>query len=84
LRDAGLERAKAILSVTSDDLSNLEVGLKARMLHPGLRVVLRIFDQDLARSLNEQLDIHFAFSTSAITADVLARLAEPTISLGNV
>ena len=75
LRDAGLQRAKALLSMTSDDLSNLEVGLNARLLRPELRVVLRIFDQELVQALHEQLDIHFAFSMSAIAAEALARFA---------
>jgi Trk K+ transport system NAD-binding subunit len=76
LRDAGLARAKALLSVTSDDLANLEIGLNAKSVNPDMRVVLRIFDQELAQSLREQLDIHFAFSMSAIAAEVLAKFAE--------
>ena len=76
LRDAGILHAKALLSVTNDDLSNLEIGLNAKLLHPELRVVLRIFDQDLAQSLREQLDINFAFSMSAIAAEVLAKFAD--------
>jgi voltage-gated potassium channel Kch len=75
LRDAGLLRAKALLSVTSDDLTNLEVGLNAKLLNPGMRVVLRVYDQVLAQALHESLDIHFAFSTSAIAAGALAQLA---------
>ncbi len=75
LRDAGLARAKALLSVTNDDLANLEIGLNAKLLRPEMRVVLRIFDQELAQSLREQLDIHFAFSMSAIAAEVLVKFA---------
>ena len=77
LRDADLPRAKALLSVTSDDLINLEVGLNARLLRPELRLVLRIFDQELAGALREQLDVHFAFSMSAIAAEALTRFAFP-------
>ena len=76
LRDAGVLRAKALLSVTNDDLANLEIGLNTKQLRPDLRVVLRIYDQELAASLREQLDIHFAFSMSAIAAEVLAKFAE--------
>jgi Trk K+ transport system NAD-binding subunit len=75
LRDAGLVRAKALLSMTNLDLANLEVGLNAKVLNPGMRVVLRIFDQELARSLREQLDIHFAFSMSAIAAESMLQYA---------
>ena len=82
LRDVGLLRAKALLSMTSDDLINLEIGLNARLLRPELRLVLRIFDQELAGALREQLDIHFAFSMSAIAAEALARFAEPAAITG--
>ena len=76
LRDAGMVTAKAIVSVSSDDLTNLEIGLNARLLNPDCRVVLRIYDPVLAQSLDEHLDIHFAFSMSSIAAGALAQLAE--------
>ncbi|MFN0119989.1 MAG: NAD-binding protein [Blastocatellia bacterium] len=76
LTDAGVSTARALLSVTNDDLTNLEIGLNARGLAPRKRVVLRIYDQELAQSLREQLDIHFAFSMSAIAAEILAQYAE--------
>lgn len=78
LRDAGLPAAKALISVTSDDLTNLEIGLNAKLLNPQARVVLRIYDYVLAQALDEQLDIHFAFSASAIAAEELARFATET------
>ncbi|MEW6207599.1 MAG: NAD-binding protein [Acidobacteriota bacterium] len=76
LRDAGLVGAKALMSVTSDDLTNLEIALNARSLTPQLRVVLRIYNPDLAQSLRERLDIHFAFSMSRIAAEALARMVD--------
>jgi Trk K+ transport system NAD-binding subunit len=76
LRDAGLLGAKALMSVTSDDLTNLEIALNARSLTPQLRVVLRIYNPDLAQSLRERLDIHFAFSMSTIAAEALARMVD--------
>lgn len=76
LRDAGLIRAKALMSVTSDDLTNLEIALNARSLAPQLRVVLRIYNPDLAQSLRERLDIHFAFSISTIAAEALAKMVD--------
>ena len=76
LRDAGMARAKALVSVSSDDLTNLEIGLNARLFNPNVRVVLRIYDPVLAQSLDEHLDIHFAFSMSSIAAGALAELAE--------
>jgi Trk K+ transport system NAD-binding subunit len=78
LRDAGLASARALLSVTNDDLTNLEAGLNARLINPQIRVVLRIYDQLLAQSLRERLDINFAFSMSYTAAEVLARFADET------
>lgn len=73
LRDAGLLTAKALISVTNDDLTNLEVGLSAKLLSPDTRVVLRIYDYLLAQALDERLDIPFAFSASSIAAEELAK-----------
>ena len=76
LRDAGLPNAKALISVTSDDLTNLEIGLNAKLLSPNTRVVLRIYDHVLAQALDERLEIHFAFSASSIAAEELAKMVE--------
>ncbi len=76
LRDAGLLNAKALISVTNDDLTNLEIGLNAKALTPTTRIVLRIYDQSLVQTLHERLEIHFAFSVSAVAAERLARYAE--------
>ena len=73
LRDANLKEAKALFCVTSNDLSNLEIGLSAKAINPNARVILRIYDQILSQSLNKQLDIHFALSTSSIAADELVK-----------
>jgi voltage-gated potassium channel Kch len=75
LRDAGLPSAKALISVTSDDLTNLEIGLSAKLLNPKARIVLRIYDYLLAQTLEERLEIPFAFSASAIAAEELAKFA---------
>lgn len=75
LNSAGLAQARGLISVTSDDLTNLEVGLNAKLINPEARVVLRIYDALLVKSLNERLDIHFAFSTSAFAAQELAEFA---------
>jgi Trk K+ transport system NAD-binding subunit len=71
MQDVGLDNAKAVISVTSNDLTNLEIGLNVKSLNPGIRLVLRIYDQPLAQTLDKQLDIHFALSTSAIAAEEL-------------
>src|SRR5207248_1260368 len=48
LRAASIETSRALLSVTSNDIVNLETALHARALRDDLRIVLRLFDDDLA------------------------------------
>lgn len=66
---AGLGQCKALICVTQDDLTNLEVGLDARTGRADLRVVLRIYDQNLAANLKEAAAIKYTLSMSNIAAD---------------
>ncbi len=66
LQDAGVVNAKALISAINDDALNLEIGLNARSLQPGMRLVLRIFDSTIAEEIREHLDIHLTLSTSEI------------------
>lgn len=77
LEDVGVARAKAVISVISDDYVNLEIGLNARSFKPDLRVVLRIFDDAMAQELKEHLDIQLAFSMSALADDAFFGTIEP-------
>jgi Trk K+ transport system NAD-binding subunit len=75
LEQAGVERARAIITCTADDLTNLAVALEARELNRDIRVVMRMFDGDLARKVEKGFDIHVAFSTSALAAPAFAAAA---------
>jgi Trk K+ transport system NAD-binding subunit len=79
LRDASLPQAKALLSMTSDDLTNLEIALNSKAIAPDVRVILRIYDQTLAQSLDQRLDIHFTMSMSMTAAVALAQYADDLI-----
>ncbi len=83
LRDAGVENAGGLFSLINDDLKNLEIGLNARSLRPNLRLILRIFDKEIAEQLRERFDIHFAMSTSALAAEEFAALLLPEGQEGN-
>jgi voltage-gated potassium channel Kch len=48
LRLARVQASRAVLAVTGDDATNLEAALEARAIHPDVRVVLRLFDDDFA------------------------------------
>jgi Trk K+ transport system NAD-binding subunit len=53
LRAASLDTCIALVSVTSQDVVNLETALNARALREDLRIVLRLADDDLAERLQK-------------------------------
>jgi Trk K+ transport system NAD-binding subunit len=56
LRRAGLDGAIALVCTTSSDIANLETAMEARALRgDDLRIVLRLFDDDLAQRVGETL-----------------------------
>ena len=68
--------APGLFSLIDDDLKNLEIGMNARSIRNDLRLILRIFDAEIAAQMHERLDIHFAFSTSAIAAQEFVEMLE--------
>src|SRR5262245_48225848 len=44
---AGIERARAILALTDEDMTNVSIALDAQRMNPAIRVVVRVFDQEL-------------------------------------
>jgi Trk K+ transport system NAD-binding subunit len=74
LRSAGIERARTIMLCTQNDSLNLEVALKARGLNPQIDVVVRIFDDDFAASLQKQFGFR-ALSATGMAAPIFAASA---------
>lgn len=72
LIEAGIERARAVVCSTDDDLANLEVALDAKRMNPKVRVVMRMFDQRLANKVGGALELDETFSTSALSAPLVA------------
>ena len=68
LKSAGIEKAKAIIAVTDDDMANVSIAIDAKRFNPNITVVARFFDQDLAAHLEKSINIHRALSTSALAA----------------
>jgi Trk K+ transport system NAD-binding subunit len=64
-------RASAVVCSTDDDLVNLNVALDARRENPAIRVVIRVFDEDLARKVREGFGSE-ALSASGLAAPALA------------
>jgi Trk K+ transport system NAD-binding subunit len=75
LEQARVRDAAAIVVCTQDDLTNLAIALDARALNPNVKVVLRMFDAQLAEKVRSGFGIHTAFSTSALAAPVFAAAA---------
>jgi Trk K+ transport system NAD-binding subunit len=72
---AGLQRARSLVCVINDDLTNLDIALAAREYCPQIRIVLRIFNDALAQRLQSAFNIKTAFSTSALAAPTFAAAA---------
>ena len=66
LQDVRAGQAKALISVINNDYFNLEIGLNARSFNPDLRLVLRIFDDEMSRRIKDNLDIHLTYSMTGI------------------
>ncbi|MGI9642075.1 MAG: NAD-binding protein [Acidimicrobiia bacterium] len=75
LEDFHVDRARAVIACTDDDLTNLEIALDARHLNPDVRIVLRLFDKRLGDKMAEALDIQVAFSSSSLAAPSFAAAA---------
>ncbi|NJL05659.1 MAG: potassium transporter TrkA [Chloroflexaceae bacterium] len=76
LQQAGLERARGLISAVNNDLLNIEIGLAARRFYPDMRVVMRIFDERLDQRIEASNFGHnSAFSSSSISAPTFAAAA---------
>ncbi len=74
LEAAGVGRARAIVLCTQNDAMNLKIAVKARSMNPGIQVIVRIFDDDFAQSLQEQFGF-VAMSATAMAAPAFAAAA---------
>ena len=59
-------RARSVVVVTSSDIVNLETALNIQALNPDIRVVLRLFDPDLAARVERAFGFHISRSPSAL------------------
>ncbi len=75
LIDAGVEHARAIIIATNDDMANIEVALDSRRLNPKIRVLMRLFDQQIAEKVAKAFLVDVAFSSSTLAAPMVAALS---------
>ncbi len=71
-RKVHVEKAKCFMACTDDDLVNFESALKARAVNPGIRVVLRLFNDKLASQMESNFNISIVYSSSALAAPSFA------------
>ncbi len=68
LKAAGVEKAKVVMILKSDDQITFETLLLVSDLNPSARIISRLFDQNLAQHIDENLPAHFTLSTSMLSA----------------
>ena len=78
LGELRIDRARALVCATSDDLVNLSTALNGRALRPDLRVVVRLFDPDFAVRVQHGFGIRFTRSVSQLAAPAFAAAATRT------
>lgn len=77
LEAANIKNAKTIILASQNDAMNLQIALKARSINPEVKVVIRIFDEDFAHSLQDQFGF-IALSATEMAAPVFASAATGT------
>ncbi|NJL18652.1 MAG: hypothetical protein HC938_17335 [Nitrospira sp.] len=71
-----------IVIATNDDMANLEVALDARRLNPKIRVLMRLYDQQIAAKIAEITETVTLRKQTDILKDILFRAA--TIARGQI
>jgi Trk K+ transport system NAD-binding subunit len=75
LEKAGIADAHGVIVLTSDDLTNIATALLVRRLRPDVRIVVRMFNQNLLAQLGKAVRNVTTLSVSALTAPVMALTA---------
>jgi Trk K+ transport system NAD-binding subunit len=82
LEKAGIAHARGVLLLTSDDLVNVSAAFLVRRLNHEVRIVVRMFNQNLLTRLGSAVRNTVALSVSALTAPMLALTAATGEALG--
>jgi Trk K+ transport system NAD-binding subunit len=72
LRAAGIGSSQALVSVTDSDIANLETALNARALAAAPRIVVRLYDDDLAARVQRTIENTVSRSASYLAAPAFA------------
>ena len=83
LKAAGIERARAVLIVTSDESTNVECAIAVRRLNPNVQIIMRSSRHSLNALLSKQLGKFVALDATELPAMTfaLAGLDEDVVSV---
>src|SRR5438105_2546429 len=84
LEQAEVRHARGVLIMTKDDLTNIGAALMVRHLNAEVRIVMRLFNQNLVTRLGKAFHNIFALSTSDLTAPLFALTALTGQALGSI
>lgn len=82
LKQAEIDRCRAILLVTSNEQVNIETAFAVRLLNPAVRLVVRSAKQNLNQLLEQQLGNFVAFEPTQLSAHAFALAAMDRDILG--
>ncbi|MFB8791357.1 MAG: NAD-binding protein [Potamolinea sp.] len=83
LTAANVQRAEALLAVTSDDTGNLEIALSSKGLSPNLPVVVRNQDPDFSRMVQQVFEFEAVLCPVELATPAFAAAALGGRILGN-
>ena len=83
LKSSNVQTASALLAVTGDDATNVEIALKAKGISPKVPVVINYADPDFARMAQEVFDFEAVLSPAKLAAPAFAAAALGGRILGN-
>jgi Trk K+ transport system NAD-binding subunit len=72
LKAAQVQNAQAIVTATDNDIADLQTAVNARAIHPDVRIILRLFDNELSTAVEKRFNIHISRTTAVIAAPVFA------------
>jgi Trk K+ transport system NAD-binding subunit len=75
LEKAGLRYAETFIACTGDDHINLEAVMKVRQINPKVRVIARVWDENLGAQMRQFLGVDAIISSSELSAPVFAGAA---------
>ena len=82
LRRVGIMGARALIVTTSKDVVNVEIALDAQRLRDDLPIIMRLFDQNLARQLESAFRIRRALGMATVAAPRIAAAATGSEVIG--